>query len=462
MSQETPFMSQETKAPTRRQFIQTASTTLAAFGVAPGILTGAGNGPLSERLNVAFIGAGGRGASNLRAFKKENVNIVAFADVDDRRGAPKAYEEFPKAERFRDFRKMLDNLEKSIDAVVVSTPDHTHAVACLDAISRGKHVYCEKPLAHSIFELRALARAAREKGVVTQLGNQGHSYDSIRQLVEWVRDGAIGKVHTVHASAAIVHNRIDDLPRRSEKHALPEGLDWDLWLGPAAYRDYHPMYMPSTWRAWRPFGGGTIGDWVCHVLDGSFWALDLGAPESVTALKTEGYDPIAHADTFPRSSVLHFVFPAKGDRDAVDVYWYDGTERLPRPRELEADRESPKVGAALVGTGGTILHGSHGSREVRLIPEARMQSYKQPDPSIPRVKGGHRSDFVQAIVGGTKAGSDFAAYGAPLTEVALLGLIAQRFPGRRLTWDSENMRFTDCKEANLLVSPPQRKGWEIT
>jgi predicted dehydrogenase len=333
-------------------------------------------------------------------------------------------------------------------------------VASLAAIQRGKHVYCEKPLAHSVHEVRALMKAAREKGVVTQLGNQGHSSGDIRKLVEWVRDGAIGKVHTIHAACNAVHCKEDELPRRSEKHEVPKGLDWDLWLGPAAERDYNPMYLPGSWRGWKPFGNGTIGDWVCHVVDPSFWALDLGVPATVEVVKAPGYDPVKHADTFPKGCVIRFEFPARGERGPVTLYWYSGVERIPQPAELEAGRKPPETGAVLIGDKGALMHGSHGAGGVRLIPDERMRAYKQPAESIPRVRG-HHEDFLEAVKNGRKAGSDFADYGGPLTEIALLGIIAMSFPGRKLTWDGPRARFSDCEEASQLIAPPYRKGWAL-
>ncbi len=442
----------------RRGFLRGTGTALAAFTIASPDILGGNRTPPSDKLNVAFIGVGGRGGAQLGGLSKGN-NVVALCDVDLRR-AQGAFKRFPNAKKYRDFRTMFDVIEKSIDVVAVSTPDHTHAVAAMAAIQRGKHVYCEKPLAHSVHEVRALMNAARGKDVVTQLGNQGHSSGDIRKLVEWVRDGAIGKINTIHAACSAVHCRVDDLPRRSEKHDIPKELDWDLWLGPAAFRDYHPMYLPGSWRAWRPFGNGTIGDWVCHVVDPSFWALDLGAPTTVESVKLLEFDPVEHVDTFAKGSIIRFAFPARGDRGPVTLYWHSGVERISRTREFEPDRQPPQTGAVLIGDAGVIMHGSHGAGGVRIVPDEKMKDYKQPARSIPRVKN-HHQDFLSAIREGRKAGSDFDAYGGPLTEIAMLGVIAMNFPGRKLTWDAPNMRFTDCEEANHYVNPPYRKGWSL-
>jgi len=440
----------------RRRFTAEAAVFAGITFAAPGLLS---RSPVSgDRLSIAFVGAAGRARANIGGLARGN-DVVALCDVDWRKTG-KAFARFPAAKRYRDFRRMLDELEKKIDIVVVSTPDHTHAVAAMDAIKRGKHVYCEKPLAHSIHEVRSLMKAAREKGVVTQLGNQGHSYNDIRRLVEWVRAGAIGRVHTIHAACNAVHCRIDLLPRRSEKHEIPKEVNWDLWLGPAAFRPYNPMYMPHKWRGWRPFGNGTIGDWVCHVVDPSFWALDLGSPKTIQAVKLLDFDPLKHAETFPQGSIIKFEFPAKGKRGPVTLYWYGGVERIPRPKELEPGRTPPRTGAVLIGDKGAIMHGSHGAAGVRLIPESRMRAFKEPSPTIPRVRN-HYQDFLRAVREGGRAGSDFAAYGGPLTEIALLGIISMNFPGWKLTWDGEKARFTGCEEANPYLHPPYRKGWTL-
>jgi predicted dehydrogenase len=446
---------------TRRKLLGSA-TAAAGLAFAPAGLFAAERASAREKLNLAFIGVGGRGAANLNGLAEGNT-VAALCDVDEKR-AGSAFERFPGARKYRDFRKMLDEMGKSIDAVVVSTPDHTHAAAALAAIRRGLHVYCEKPLAHSIGEVRALMKAAREKGVVTQLGNQGHSSDSIRRMVEWVRDGAIGRVREVHASSSAVHWKGRELPLLAEKHEPPRELDWDLWLGPALQRPYHPSYLPGKWRGWKPFGRGTIGDWVCHVVDPSFWALDLGAPKSVQAVRLVDYDPAKHGETFPRGATVRFEFPSRGDRGPVTLFWYSGADctRKPRPEGLGESEEIPQTGAVLRGEKGAIVHGSHGAGGVRIVPEERARAYRPPAPTLPRVEAqSHYKDFVSAIREKRKAGSDFASYGGPLTEIALLGIIAMDFPERTLAWDGEAGRFTDCEEANRYLHPPRREGWPL-
>ncbi|HIQ20441.1 MAG TPA: Gfo/Idh/MocA family oxidoreductase [Planctomycetes bacterium] len=442
---------------TRRAFAGRLIAAGASITVVPRCaVAGSGGTAPNDRLNIAGIGVGGRGRANLEAVKSEN--IVALCDVDTRIAAD-TLKRFPSAQRFRDFRKMLDQMEKQIDAVVVSTPDHTHAVASMAAIQRGKHVYCEKPLAHSVYEVRRLMKAAEEHKVVTQLGNQGHSFETIRRFCEWIWDGAIGQVHTIHAGCAAVNSAIDQLPRLKEKHAVPPELDWDLWLGPAPYRPYHPAYLPGSWRGWVPFGNGTVGDWTCHVVDPVFWALDLGAPKTIQA-SVKNYDPKTQGDAFPKGEVITYEFPAKGQRGPVTLHWYSGSEPIPRPKDLEPDRNPVRTGAVVIGEKGTIMYGSHGAGGVRIIPEKKMRAYKQPEPTLPRVPGHHR-DWLDAIRKGTKAGSDFAAYGGPLTEIAMLGVIAIRLAGTRLEWDAEKMQFANCAEANPLVNPPYREGWSL-
>jgi predicted dehydrogenase len=441
----------------RRHFVTAVSAGLAGWTIVPRrAVAGGQQTPPSERLNIACIGVGGRGGSNLRGVAPDN-NIVALCDVDENR-AGRAFQEHPDAKRYRDFRRMLDEMDKTIDAVVVSTPDHTHAVACMAAMERGKHLYCEKPLAHSVHEVRTLMQAAHKHHVVTQLGNQGHSSGSIRTFCEWIWDGAIGQVHTIHAGCAANNSALNQLSRLGEQHEVPATLDWDLWLGPALYRPYHPVYLPGSWRKWMPFGNGTVGDWVCHVVDPVFWALDLGAPVTIQA-DVGDYDPRTQGDTFPAGERITYQFPAKGDRGPVTMHWYSGTRRIPRPEMLEPEREPPKTGALVLGDKGAIMYGSHGAGGVRIIPEAKMREYKRPEETLARVPG-HHQDWLEAIRSGTKAGSDFS-YGGPLTEIAMLGIIAIRHPGVKLQWDTQQMRFANCPEANSLVNPPYRDGWTL-
>jgi len=449
-------MSKGSKKTSRREFLQGAAGAVTAFTIVPRhLLGGAGRTAPGDKLNIAIIGVGGRGGASVNGCGGEN--IVALCDVDTRR-AGEAFKKHPRAKLYQDFRKMLDEMDSRIDAVAVCTPDHTHAVAAMDAIRRSKHVYCEKPLAHSIYEIRELMKAARKHKVVTQLGNQGHSSNSIRRFCEWIWDGAIGNVTEVHAACGANHCKINQLSKRSEIHEIPRELDWDLWLGPAKRRRYNPMYHPGSWRGWMPFGSGTIGDWICHVVDPVFWALDLGAPTTIQA-EADDYDPSKHSDTFPSGSMITFQFPAKGKRGPVKLFWYSGKREIPRPDDLEAGRKVPRTGAIVIGDKGKIMHGSHGAGSVRIIPEAKMKAYNLPEETIPRVRG-HHQDWLSAIKNGGKPGSNFD-YGGPLTELARLGIIAMQMLGQKLEWDSENMRFTNNDEANRLINPPYRQGWTL-
>jgi predicted dehydrogenase len=442
---------------TRRQFLRATSTAVAGVMIVPRhVIAGSGQTAPSDKVNVAGIGVGGQGESDINEISKES-NIVALCDVDSRRAA-NTFKKFPDAKQYRDFRKMLDEQSKNIDAVVVATPDHFHAVAAMAAIKRGKHVYCEKPLAHSIHEVRELMKAARDHKVVTQLGNQGHSFDSIRNFCEWVWDGAIGNVHTIHAGCEAVNSGIDQLPHLSEHHDVPDTLDWEQWLGPAQERPYNPAFAPASWRGWVPFGNGTIGDWTCHVVDPVFWALDLGAPASVQA-QVPDYDFKTQGLAYPKGEIITFEFAANEKRGPVTLNWYSGTEKIPRPAELEADENPIRTGAVVMGDKGTIVYGSHGAGQVRLIPEARMLAYKKPTPKIPRAKE-HHHDWLDAIRTGRKAGSDFS-YGGPLTEIALLGVIAIKMAGTKLEWDAKRTRFKNNSEANQYINPPYRAGWKL-
>ncbi len=441
----------------RREFLRNTAGAVAAFTFVPRhVLGGQGRRAASDKLNIACIGVGGRGGASVSGCSGEN--IVAMCDVDGRK-ARDAFNSHRSAKKYVDFRKMFDDMEDKIDAVTVATPDHTHAVAVMAAIRRGKHVYSEKPLAHSIYEVRSLMKAAREHKVVTQLGNQGHSFDTIRTFCEWIWDGAIGKVSEVHGACGSDYSRISQLSKRDEKHDVPSELDWDLWLGPAKERPYNPMYLPGSWRGWMPFGCGVIGDWVCHVVDPVFWALDLGAPVSVKAT-AKGYDPKEHSDTFPHGTKVEYGFPAKGDRGPVKLFWYDGSEKIPRPDDLEAGRDVPRTGAIVIGNKGNVMYGSHGAGGCRIFPEEKMRAYKQPPKTLPRIGSQHHKDWLDAIKNNGKAGSNFN-YGGPLTEIAHLGIIATRLLGQKLMWDGPNMRFTNSDQANQLINPPRRKGWDL-
>ncbi len=439
-----------------RRTLLASSSAATAFMIVPRHVLGAGKEPPSEKVSIAFIGVAGRGTANLDGLG--NQNVVALCDVDAKRLGGAAAKH-AGARQFSDFRKMLDAVGKNIDAVSISTPDHNHAFIGITAMKMGKHVYCEKPLAHSIYEVRQMRKAAAANKVITQLGNQGHSTDSIRMLCEWIWDGAIGNVHTIHGACQSVYSRVKDLPKLQEKNEVPVNLDWDLWLGPALDRPYNPMYLPGKWRGWTPFGTGVIGDWTCHVIDPVFWALDLVAPSTVTAQVTRDYDPKTDSDTFPSGSVIKYVFPARGKRGPVTIYWHDGIETIPRPENFDKDRTVPTIGAIVLGDKGGITYGSHGAGGLRIFPEAQMKAYKLPEKTLPRPKN-HHADWLEAIKANKPAGSNFD-YGGPLSELALLGNIAQRFPGQELQWDAPAMKITNNPTADKFTTPVFRKGWEL-
>ncbi len=445
-------MSGKTGKTSRRQFLKTATGTVAAFTIVPRHVLGQGTTPPSEKLNIAGIGAGGMGGGDIDAVSGGN-NIVALCDVDLRRAS--AIKKFPEAKVYRDFRKMFDEMEKKIDAVVVGTPDHTHAVAAMAAIKRGKHVYCEKPLAHSVGEVRALMKAAQEYKVVTQLGNQGHSFETIRMFCEWIWDGAIGNVHTIHCGCSAVNSGIDALPRteREARRSARTGL------GPLA-RSGQGAAVPSRLPAGSVARLGAVRQRHARRLGlprsrPRLLGPRLGHPSTIVA-QANDYDPKTQGDAYPKGDIITFEFPAKGNRGPITLIWHSGTEKIPRAKELEPDRKGIDTGAYVYGDKGVIMYGSHGAGGVRIIPETAMKAYKLPEKKIPRVKG-HHDDWLQAIREGRKAGSDFS-YGGPLTEIAMVGVIALKMPGTKLEWDAQAMRFTNCPEANEFLNPPYRTG----
>ena len=447
----------------RRKFLA-ASAAATAFQIVPRhVIAGSGQTPPSEKLNIAGIGVGGMGASNLRKCKEEN--IVALCDVDHDYAAP-TFKAYPKAKIYTDYREMFDK-EKDIDAVIIATPDHTHAVVTMRALEAGKHVFCQKPLTHTVHEARTITKAARRYGVQTQMGNQGHSSEYIRLMKEWIDDGAIGDVREVHAwtdrpVGGQVWSTFAVKAKSLERPAIPASLNWDLWLGPAQYRHYHPDYHPKTWRAWIDFGTGPLGDMGCHILDPAFWALDLGAPEMINASTTH-WEKDVSSQTFPRASIVRYQFPARGKKPPVKLTWYDGRLLPPRPEELEPDRELPKSGAIIVGDKGKMLHGSHGAGSLRIIPEERMKAYQRPAKTIPRVRGSHEDDWIRACKEGSdgKPASSNFEYGGALTEMVLLGMAAIQMNDQNLRWDTKNLRFTNNEDANALIDPPCREGWTL-
>ncbi|TFH02207.1 MAG: Gfo/Idh/MocA family oxidoreductase [Calditrichales bacterium] len=445
----------------RRKFIFSSAAAVSSFMIVPRHVLGNGYTAPSDKLNIAGIGVGGQGAANLRGMESEN--IVALCDVDWKHAAG-TFKKHPNAAKYKDFRVMLEK-QKDIDAVVVATPDHVHAAASMMAIKLNKHVYCEKPLTYTIFEAREITKAAREAGVVTQMGNMGDGSESIRMLCEWIWDGAIGEVDEVHAWTPhpVWPQGID---RPKDTPPVPDTLDWDLWIGPAPYRPYHPCYLPAMWRGWWDFGTGGLGDMGCHILDHTVWALKLGAPTSVEASFSTfvshglNWTKDVNTETYPQASIVTYRFPAREGFPPLKLTWYDGGLMPARPEELEDGRAmGDQFGGALyVGSKGKILCGSHGANGLRIIPESKMQEYTPPKPSIPRSVG-HRQEWIEACKGVGSAQSNFE-FAGPLTETVLLGNIALR-TGKKLNWDPENMKITNVPEANAFLHRTYRQGWHM-
>lgn len=461
----------------RRTFLQNSALTATGFMILPRHVLGRGYKSPSDKLNIAFVGVGGRGADHVNILKGENV--VAFCDVDERRAAP-TFEDFPNVPRFTDYRKMLDALGSQIDAVVVATPDHSHAMPALAAMEMGKHVYVEKPLTHNIAEARQLLEASRKYKVVTQMGNQGASMDCNAQLAEWVQGGVIGDVHTAH----VWTNRPvwpQGVPTPTGKREIPATLDWNLWLGKAPYRDYNPAYLPFKWRGWWDFGTGALGDMGCHLLDPAYRALSLTSPLSAEASCTTSwigdFVEANYADSCPPSSIVKLEFGARKKMPPCTLWWYDGGLRPMRPAELGSDEKfgSWDGGILLEGKKGKILADIYGEKAT-LLPTSKMEDFKSPKPSLPRYTGEHQTIWAEACKGNGKASSPFE-YAVPLTETLLMGNLAVRcydykvlqegkkpdgwapwdYPGRvRLEWDSAAMRVTNYEDANQFISREAR------
>jgi hypothetical protein len=466
----------------RRDFLLAAGASASAFYIVPRHVIG---GPWhlapSDKLNIAAIGAGGKGWVNLNnSFNKGSDNIVALCDVDDRM-AKRSREKWPKASYYRDFRVLLEKEDKNIDAVIVSTPDHMHAVQALAAMEMGKHVYVEKPLTHDIYEARILTRAAVKYKLVTQMGNQGSSGDDTRIVEHWIQSGVIGDVHNVH----VWTNRPvwpQGIPTPTDKHDIPAELDWELWLGTAPSRNFNPIYVPANWRGWADFGTGALGDMGCHFMDVPFRALKLGYPSavhcSVGAVWEGFFKEAIYTDSLPPSSKIHIEFPASDNKGPVELIWYDGGILPRRPDELLPDE--------IMGgwDGGIIFEGSKGKlmaelfgTKATLLPTKKMKEVKLSKPEVQMVKNGtdgHQQQWVKACKEGYGAytSSPFSQAG-PLTEIVLMGNLAvlsynystgkDKFPGRKkLLWDGENMKITNFDHANKFVKREYRGNWDFS
>ncbi len=457
-------MSEELTGLTRRSFLP---ATAGAIMIVPRHVLGAGYTAPSDKLNIAAVGVGGMGQNYVKGCASEN--IVAIADVDHVFAAP-VFQTYPGAKIYKDFRVMLEK-EKGIDAVIVGTPDHNHAVVASAAMALKKGVYVAKPMTRTVFEARALARTAREQKVATQMSVQSTSTDPAVTTEEWVKSGVIGKVREVH----VWTDRPvwpQGLARPAEKVKIPASLDWDIWLGPAQERPYHPLYHPFNFRGWYDFGTGALGDMACHTFHIIVKALGLGAPSSVSAATTVIREPLrkgekpepdwtwskrgSYPETFPSSSMVTWDFPARGDQPAVRMTWYDGGMRPPRPLEMAPDRQLGADGLIFVGEKGTLWSGFTGG--IHFLSAQQEKSLAAPAKTLPRTKD-HYMEWVNACKGGTPANCNFD-FAAPLTEIALLGVIAQR-TGKFLEWDAEGMRFPNDSAASELLKPNYRAGWSL-
>ena len=431
----------------RRRFLGTSASVVGPLILPSGSLFGRKVSP-NEKLNIGVIGAGGKGTADSEGVMSEN--IVALCDVDERTLRARKGR-FPKAQTFSDYRVMLEKVGDKLDAVTVSTPDHHHFPASMLAMQLGLHVYVQKPLAHSVWQAREMLKLSREKKVITQMGNQGHSYSSTRKLVEVVRSGIIGEVKEAHVwTDRPIWPQGMDRPKGSKP--VPEYLDWDLWLGSAPERPYHDGYHPFKWRGFWDFGTGALGDMGCHNMDAAFWALDLGAPTSVMA-DVSG----VNKDTAPKWSVIRYEFPARGEKPPVSLTWYDGGKK-PSP-DIIGEKSLPKNGSLIVGSKATIAFREWNPNGFRVLAEGKELNYEDPDPVFPRVGDNPYKEWIKACKGGSLCLSNFE-YSVPLTEMVLLGNVALR-SSRKIEWDAENLKARGNPEADQLIRSEPRKGWGV-
>ena len=451
------------KKHTRRSFLTTTGgLALAATIVPRHVLGGPGQTPPSERINVAGIGCGGMGGGDIATISKLGANMVALCDVDEAR-AGGTFNAHPRARRYKDFREMLDKEAKNIDAVTVGTPDHVHAVASMAAIRAGKHVYCQKPLTHTLHECRVLTEAAQQAGVATSMGNQGHATEGARLTNEWIQAGIIGEIREVHCwSDRAGRLWKQGIGRPTQMPPVPSTLDWNLWLGPIAGRPYHPIYAPVGWRGWWDFGTGAMGDMGCHIIDHPVWALKLGAPATVESRTTldgsflENNQP--NFETFPIAAIIYYEFPARGDLPPVKLTWYDGGLMPAAPAELPPGQRLPDNGVLYIGSKGKLYHSSHGGMP-QLLPAELHEAAKAVLKTMERSPG-HYEEWVAACKGGKRPVASFD-YSGPMTETALLGVLSLRAPGRRLEWDAKEQKIKNAPELNQYVHTEYRQGWTL-
>jgi predicted dehydrogenase len=459
---------------TRRAFLAATTTTMAmsAMGAAEKPNTAKvvpGKISPNEKLNMAAIGAGGKGLSDIMNCQKLGENVVALCDVDWDR-CKEGFYRLPEAKQFKDFRNMLEQMPE-IDAVTISTPDHTHAPAAYMAMKLGKHVYVQKPLTHTVAEARLLKNTASETGVATQMGNQGHCGDGVRRLCEMIWSGAIGQVREAHVwtSRPVWDNQGMDEPLPPE--VTPENLDWDRWIGPAPWRPYHHKLAPHDWRAWQDFGAGALGDMACHIMDPAYMALKLveATDYTVEVIQQRG----RNSQTFPITTTVKYSFPARGDMPPVDVYWYDGHwpdpetgERVynvpERPASIPEDQvlgDGNRNGSFFVGDKGILTAGEYGG-EPRLMPIENMEGYEYPPETIERIPDqSPYYDWIRACKTGKPACSNFD-YAGPFTEMVQFGNLVVK-SGEKLHWDNTKGVVTNVPNPAEIVSKEYRRGWEL-
>ncbi len=436
-----------TDSVSRRGFL-TGALAGAALSVVPShVLAGSGEPSPSDRLNIAGVGVGGMGATNVK--KSDSENIVALCDVDHNY-AKGIIDKYPDARVWRDYREMLAQQDE-IDAVICGTPDHTHAAITAAAMKAGKHVYTQKPLTHSVWEARQLRNIASDTGVTTQMGNQGHSSNSVRRCREWIEAGAIGTVREVHCWTNRPIWPQGEVKNPTKK--APDHLDWNLWLGPAGKRPYSPAYHPFKWRGWQDFGTGAFGDMGCHIMDMPFYALQLGHPVHAEASSTKVYP-----ETFPERTVVTYKFPPQDGRPGITFKWYSGGLKPPIPEVAPEETRIGSGGCILVGEDGALISGSYGS-DARVYPLSRMKEVQDIPKKYPRVNTSHEKAWIRAAKKGEQPASNFD-YASRLTETVLLGNLAilSRKP---IKWDADNLEVTNSEEANKYVRDEYREGWSL-
>ena len=461
----------------RRHFLA-ASTTAAAFQIVPRhVLAGSGETPPSERVRVAAIGVAGRPTANIHGLANSGAEIVGLCDVDTRRTEP-VCAKYPRAKFFKDYRVMLDTLDKQIDAVTIGTPDHWHAAIALECMKRGKHVQCEKPLAQSYHEVDLMIQAAQDAKVVNQAVNQGHAFDAIRVFREWVEAGLIGSLKEAHFWTPAVYSVMDKLDELKATYEIPKELDWELWQGPVApHRAYCPLYLPGRWRFFPAYGCSTLGDWACHLMDPVFWTLDLDEPIAVTAECVGDWDPKQHGVTFPKGDRITLEFAAKGNRKPFKIVWFDGEQckNVPTPPghpEKEAfapyrkrEKGVMNEGGVIYGEQGIIQYGSHGAKDARFLPLSRDEQLRKekalPAARYPRIPDGSvYKEWLQAITQNKTVGSDFR-YAGRITQIALIAIAALFDPNKRLEWDAQKRCFKNSSAATARLHAPRITGFGV-